>query len=116
MPKPSTYDSVLRKTEHGSKLYEAWKKLRRSPHCEEWNYYPAFYNWAIQNGYTLGVWLVLIDKSGEYCPENCKWHIPKRMQDDPPPPPTWADEWNKTVNRIRKYYGMQPLEGTEHGD
>jgi hypothetical protein len=49
-----------------------------------------------------------------YCPENVFWHTPG-LTEDVMPTPDWADEWNKTVNRIRKHYGMPPLEGTEYG-
>lgn len=115
-PYGDAYDPELRESEHGSRLYGAWKTLRKHSYCEEWGCYPAFYHWAMQNGYTLGAHLRLIDESGIYCPENCVWKIPKCKMDDPPPPPSWADEWNKTVNRIRKYYGMLPLEGTEYVD
>ena len=110
------YDPALRKTEHGSRLYNAWKKLRREPHAEEWDFFPTFYNWAMQNEYVVGSWLRLVDKTGIYEPNNCTWYFPDCDDDDPPPPASWADGWNKTVNRIRKYYGMPPLEGTEYGD
>jgi hypothetical protein len=105
----------MRESEHGAKLYNAWRKIRRSPHCEEWSCYPPFYNWAMQNGYVMGAWLRLINETGEYSPDNCKWHIPGSKDDDPILPETWADEWNKTVNRIRKHYGMPPLGGDDHG-
>ena len=36
-------------------------------------------------------------------------------EDDPPPPASWAEEWNKTVNRIRKFYGMPPVEEQQRG-
>ena len=110
------YDREMRESDHGARLYNMWKRLRRSPHCAEWDYYPAFYNWAMEKGFIIGTWLKRIDDSKPYEPNNCDWRLPKSMQDDPPPPTTWADEWNKTVNRIRKYYGMPPLEGTEYGD
>ena len=111
-----SYDPALRKTEHGSKLYETWKRVRTQLHCEEWGHFPTFYEWALQSGYETGAWLRLDNNDGLYCPENCVWYYPGEDEDSEHVPAAWADTWNKTVNRIRKYYGMPPLEGTEYGD
>lgn len=109
------YDPSIRKTEHGASLYQTWRKLRRSPHCEEWSYFPAFYNWAMQNGYTKGAWLRLIESDKPYSADNCGWYIPlkktKRAGDD-----SWIDDWNRAANRIRKHFDMPPLEGTSYDD
>lgn len=108
------YDPALRETEHGSKLYQCWRKVRKATHCEEWGYFPNFYTWAMQNGYESGAWLRRVDDSKPYEVGNCAWYIPGGGESAFPP--GWADEWNKTVNRIRKYYGMPPLEGTSYDD
>lgn len=108
------YDPALRKTEHGSRIYAAWRTMRKHPHCEEWEYFPTFYEWAMQSEYEIGAWLRLVNARGTYCPDNCYWNVPSSKEE--PPPPEWADGWNKTVNRIRKHYGMPPLEGTTYGD
>ena len=108
------YDSSLRKTEHGKNLYNAWQRIRRLPHCNEWDTFPAFYEWAMQSGYTLGAWLRIIDRTDPYSPDNCWWHTPGDTDEEISY--EWADSWNKTVNRIRKHYGMPPLEGTTYGD
>jgi hypothetical protein len=110
----TTYNPALRKSSQGQKLYEAWKKMRKHPHCDEWEYFPTFYEWAMHSGYKEGAWLRLTDKSGSYCPENCAWHYPGDNEEYVSV--EWVDNWNKTVNRIRKHYGMPPLEGTEYGD
>lgn len=102
------YDPELRRSEHGSRLYGVWRKLRRHPYCEEWNDFPAFYAWAIHNGYSLRSTLKRLDKNKPYGPDNCVWNTKN------PVDPEWADVWNATVNRIRKHYGMPPLEGTEY--
>jgi hypothetical protein len=106
------YDPTLRQTPHGEKLYTAWRRVRHNPHSVEWDEFPAFHDWAMENDYNLGDWLRLIDPEKPYGPENCVWYSPVRK----PLPPEWADEWNRTVNRIRKHYGMPPLEGTNYGD
>ena len=114
MPNHSTYDPALRKTEHGKNLYNIWLRIRRNPHCEEWDYFPTFYDWAMQNNYESGEWLRLINKSGIYCPDNCFWHIPNEGRNSFPA--GWGDGWNKTVNRIRKHYGMPLLVEETYGD
>lgn len=103
------YSPELRQSEHGSRLYNAWKKLRRKPYSEEWNDFQSFYNWSIRDGYSIGDTLVLIDDSKPYSPENCVWRSKANAD------PQREQEWNAAVNRIRKYYGMPPLEGTDYG-
>lgn len=107
------YDPALRQTEHGSKLYTTWRSFRNRPHCDKWDNFPNFYEWAMQSGYEVGAWLMRDDKNGPFDPDNCFWFQPcteSRISQE------FIDKWNETVNRIRKYYGMPPLEGTEYGD
>lgn len=106
------YDPALRETEHGSKLYQIWKRIRKSPHSEAWDHFPTFYDWAMQNEYETGFWLRKIDCNGSYTPDNCVWYSPKEKKEHIPA--EWADRWNKTVNRIREHYGMPPLEETDY--
>ena len=108
------YDPALRNTECGMNLYNVWRRVRRGLHIDEWDYYPNFYEWAMRNGYTLGATLRIIDTNKPYAPDNCTWYIPG--DGNRHVPVSFADEWNKTVNRIRKHYGMPPLEGTEYVD
>lgn len=103
------YDREMRETEHGSRLYQAWRRVRKHPHVEAWGSFPSFYSWAVNNGYVLGARLFQIDASLPYGPDNCDWYIREELSQN------WADEWNKTVNRIRKHYGMPPLGGDNHG-
>lgn len=58
--------------------------------CDEWrNFTPrdknhtdgliAFYNWAIENGYQIGLSIDHIDNDGPYAPWNCRW-VTNKMQ------------------------------------
>lgn len=111
-----SYDPQIRKTEHGQRLYAVWKKMRRSPHCEEWDDFLGFYTWVMQSDYTLGAWLRRYDEEDMYCPDNVFWHIPNAEGEDTKTDEEFIYEWNVAVNRIRKYYGMPPLRGTSYAD
>lgn len=107
------YDPEMRESEHGSQLYNAWRRARRHPHCESWESYSVFYEWSVYNGYTPDAVLRLIDKDKPYGPDNCEWYISeKTMKIDY----ARAAEWNAAINRIRKRLGMEPLEGTSYAD
>jgi len=48
--------------------------------CEEWiNGFPAFYEWAINNGYADNLEIDRIDNNGNYEPSNCKWSTKKEQ-------------------------------------
>jgi hypothetical protein len=110
------YDPAIRMTEAGSRLYQTWRKIRRNPHCEEWLDFQTFYTWAMSVGYKLGDWLQLIDSDKPYAPDNVVWYSPRHTATPPPDYVAWKHDWNTAVNRIRKDYGMPPLEGTNYGD
>lgn len=67
--------------------------------CEEWSNpddgFFAFYEWAINNGYSKELTLDRIDVNGNYEPSNCRWITNSEQQR------------NKTVNHIVFYNGQE---------
>lgn len=74
-----------------TRIYAIWSKMKSrchtpsTPHyeyyggkgitvCDEWNSsFEAFYEWAINNGYSDSLSIDRIDPSKGYCPDNCRW-------------------------------------------
>lgn len=66
--------------------------------CNQWEDFAAFYNWAINNGYSEKLTLDRIDVNRGYGPNNCRWSTRKEQSN------------NKRNNILINYHGKkQPL-------
>lgn len=109
-----TYDPALRKTEHGARLYKVWQRMRMFPHDPAWDAFPAFYAWAMSAGYNIGARLYRSSDSQPHGPENSRWTAPVRSEPPMSWESRWCEKWNKTVNKLRKHYGLPPLKEENH--
>jgi hypothetical protein len=48
-------------------------------YCTEWEDFVAFRDWAMSNGYTDELTIERVNNDYHYCPENCKWILPKEQ-------------------------------------
>jgi hypothetical protein len=87
-------------------LKKKWSDMLRSPHVPEWDSWETFLAWSRSTGYTPGDMLQRKSYDHPYGPDNCRW-IDGRSSSK------WVQElmeaargWNKTVNKIRRAYGL----------
>jgi hypothetical protein len=45
--------------------------------CKEWQSLNSFYEWALKNGYEIGLQIDRKDTNGNYEPSNCRWLTPQ---------------------------------------
>jgi hypothetical protein len=116
------YDQDFKNSVTGKALYQKWVRMRYVGCCREWqDDFMKFVQWSFDSGFRDGTMLKRLNEKEEYSPENCYWTLRKAE-------PTETKKvcehrgytasavqalWNKTVNRIREHYGMEPLEVNE---
>ena len=101
------YDQEFIKSKEGNSLYSRWRNIRNK-RCKEWDDFSKFAEWALNNGYKIDLLLKRYDSREDYSPENCYFHETTNqyiLDAD------WKKRWDKAVNRIREYYGMEPVGG-----
>ena len=111
-----TYDPELRQTEHGSRLYAYWKRIRGKGISQAFEKFDDFYHWSMKNDYTVGAKLIKYDPDEPYGPDNCFWIPRSEWAANQTPTPrnrAWENSWDETVNRIREHYGMEPIYSSE---
>lgn len=81
----------------GTKLYASWANMKARCYdpktnrfecyggrgigvCDEWMEFRPFFDWAIANGYKLGLSIDRIDNDRGYSPDNCRWVTRKAQQ------------------------------------
>lgn len=108
------YDTEFMKTEAGKLLYGKWRRIRSIGCCQEWqDDFMAFANWSINSGWETGSHIKRYSKAKDYSPHNCYWSSCSKKTNPTYKASAFCAEWNKTVNRIRKHYGMEQFEVTE---
>ena len=109
------YDPNFKKSPDGQKLYDSWRNItKRGGRCKEWDDFGVFCKWAIANGHKKGTQLKRFDTSKPFSPDNCYVHECDGIASEKNVCKDWCDLWNKTVNRIRAHYGMEPV-GVSNG-
>ena len=104
------YDKATKETPEWKSLYSKWRQIKKCSHSKEFSRCQDFYDWAMANGFEIAAKLELLDDSKPYSPDNCRWKPPEvKKTFYTEEEKRWIAKWNKTVNVIRRYYGMKPL-------
>lgn len=84
-----------------SKAYK-WYGGKGVQVCKEWLEYLNFKEWALANGYKIGLSIDRVDSNGNYCPENCQW-ITREENTAKGAKPNARFSWNET-QEIKKIF------------
>lgn len=102
------YDREIMESEEGHRLYEHWNgKVKKNTDSQEFATFQGFYKWAMESGFLIGAQLYRLDPKAPFSPDNCVWISGEKCARSSDP--EFEMRWNTTVNRIRRYYGMEPF-------
>lgn len=100
-------------------LYNRWYRIRfraKIPCSPAFAVFSDFFSWAIDAGFDGSQELRRRDPKGPYSEENCYWERSGRAGPRSERRPhkgfrvaEFALRWDRTVNRIRRHYGMEPI-------
>ncbi|MFI1790853.1 hypothetical protein ACH40D_20825 [Streptomyces olivaceoviridis] len=77
-------------------------------HCDEWDTFTPFMEWAMANGYADGLELDRIDPDKNYTPKNCRW-VTKR-QNIRNRDRVWSDNLDAALVAYAKTVDVNPYE------
>lgn len=125
----SSSRALLRNVKHGwsrTKLYKTWRDMKyrcEDPNkqryknyggrgisvCKEWDEsFECFRDWALENGYSVGLTIDRIDVNGNYEPSNCRWAT-KEEQGGNKQNTRWVTAFGetKTLREWSERYGIK---------
>ena len=107
------YDKNLKSTPEWGELYNKWIWMRKSgsQYSVAFAQFMDFYNWSMANGYAIDARLKRLDEKKPYAPDNCLWVHPEEERSGyTAEQKAWIAKWNKTVNRIRRHFGIETFD------
>ena len=100
------YDREIMESEEGKRLYVHWQqKVSKNTDDPEFATFMGFYNWSMEAGFVVGALLFRRNPDEPYSTDNCVWCT--KEKDMKRFYPEFELKWNKTVNRIRKHFGLE---------
>ena len=105
------YPEHMIKTPEGERLLPLWHRIRKNIEPESiFSDYPKFFRWAMDHYYEVGVRLRRLDPLEPYGPDNCEFYFPTDSELEMSlEQRKTINSWNRTVNVLRKHYGMTPF-------
>ena len=94
-------------TETGKRVFNSWRTIRRVGCVPEWQDINVFLKWALDSGVEDSIGVDRIHRDMPYGPDNCSWR--KNKDDCGHITVEFIKKWDRAVNRIRAYYGMEPV-------
>lgn len=90
----TSWDCIVQRTTNPKNAHYHNYGARGITICAEWRNFKTFYQWAIANGWAVGLEIDRRDNEGDYEPGNCRWVTPAQ------------NNLNKRTNRLLTYNGQ----------